>query len=96
MALLVTQANSDLDSTFLECINSMDTNLGTNTYATLATAKTRAFTPSRADNITGIIALVLLDQVSTFRNFDVRLQENVSGTWTTRATATIDVQSLLP
>lgn len=95
MALLVTQGNSDLSSTFLECINSMDTNLGTNTYGSVSSARTRAFTPSRADSIVGVVAMVFTYTINTFKNFDVRLEENVAGTWTTRATGTYDISGLI-
>lgn len=95
MSLLVTQGNSDLSSTFKECINSMDSNLWTNTYWSVSTLRTREFTPSRWDSIIWVVVMVFTYIVDTFKNFDVILQENVSWTWTTRATGTYNVSSLL-
>lgn len=86
---LLTQWNSDFDSTFLRCIDPVTWQ--TWVVQTMSTEIFRAWTPSEAAELKWVVVGLYSPSAWTtiIENTYVYLQENVSWTRTTRATATL-------
>lgn len=86
---LMTNGNSNFDSTFLRCIDPVTWQ--TWTVQSMVTERFRAWTPSEAAELKWVVVWLYSPNASTtiIENTYVYLQENVSWTRTDRATATL-------